>query len=145
MSCVATTRARSENLTRTFQIGLSLPLGVPSQFVTEPVLDALRNSRAELPQQPSGRLGNPLANKIGNDPADPHLSSSIHDTDERARTAAVLLVSGAAASDVVGTLGYYDEPHLARALRRYVGRTAQQLREGLGGAIALDPAQRTTS
>uniref|UniRef100_UPI001FDFB15A helix-turn-helix domain-containing protein n=1 Tax=Nocardia brevicatena TaxID=37327 RepID=UPI001FDFB15A len=64
---------------------------------------------------------------------------------ERARTAAVLLVSGAAASDVVGKLGYYDEPHLARALRRYVGRTAQQLREGLGGAIALDPAQRTTS
>ncbi|WP_330232756.1 AraC family transcriptional regulator [Nocardia sp. NBC_00508] len=63
----------------------------------------------------------------------------------RARTAAALLTSGEAESDVVGTLGYYDEPHLARALRRYVGRTARQLREGLGGAIALDPAQRTTS
>ncbi|MBF6300931.1 helix-turn-helix transcriptional regulator [Nocardia amamiensis] len=63
----------------------------------------------------------------------------------RARSAAALLSSGEAESDVVSMLGYYDEPHLARALRRYVGRTARQLREGLGGAIALDPAQRTTS
>ena len=64
---------------------------------------------------------------------------------QRARAAAALLASGEAVSDVVGTLDYYDEPHLARALRRYVGRTARQLREGVGGAIALDPAQRTTS
>ncbi|MFI6028085.1 helix-turn-helix domain-containing protein [Amycolatopsis magusensis] len=59
---------------------------------------------------------------------------------ERIRAAAVLLASGTATTDVVGVLGYYDEPHLARALRRYVGRTAQQLRAGEGdGAIALDP------
>ncbi|MBF6209220.1 AraC family transcriptional regulator [Nocardia asteroides] len=58
----------------------------------------------------------------------------------RVRTAAALLSSGEADSDVVGLLGYYDEPHLARALRRYVGRTARQLRGGVGGAIALDPA-----
>ena len=64
---------------------------------------------------------------------------------QRARTAAVLLSSGEAVSDVAGTLGYYDEPHLSRALRRYVGRTARELREGVGGALALDPAQRTTS
>jgi hypothetical protein len=64
---------------------------------------------------------------------------------ERARTAAELLASGEAVSDVVGTLDYYDEPHLARALRRYVGRTAGQLREGAGGAIALAIAQPTTS
>lgn len=63
----------------------------------------------------------------------------------RARTAAGLLASGSAASDVVSALNYYDEPHLARALRRYVGRTSRQLREGLGGAIALDPAQCSTS
>jgi AraC-like DNA-binding protein len=63
----------------------------------------------------------------------------------RARTAAKRLASGESADSVVGELGYYDEPHLARALRRYVGRTARQLREGLGGAIALDvPGQRTT-
>ncbi|WP_210769309.1 helix-turn-helix domain-containing protein [Occultella kanbiaonis] len=64
---------------------------------------------------------------------------------ERVRAAADLLTAGEVVSDVVDTLGYYDEPHLARALRRYVGRTAAQLREVLGGTIALDTGQRTTS
>jgi AraC-like DNA-binding protein len=64
---------------------------------------------------------------------------------ERARTAAELLAAGAPAADVVVKLDYYDEPHLARALRSYVGRTVRQLREGVGGAIALDLDQRRTS
>ncbi|MFD7701715.1 helix-turn-helix domain-containing protein [Streptomyces caelestis] len=64
---------------------------------------------------------------------------------ERARTAAVLLAAGDPAADVVAELGYFDEPHLARALRSYVGRTAGQLREGAGGAIALAVDQRLTS
>ncbi|MDG4808750.1 AraC family transcriptional regulator [Micromonospora sp. WMMD1120] len=64
---------------------------------------------------------------------------------ERARTAAVLLAAGEPAVDVVAKLDYFDEPHLARALRTYVGRTAGQLREGVGGAIALDLDQRRTS
>ena len=63
----------------------------------------------------------------------------------RARAAATLLASGAAVQTAVVDLGYYDEPHLARALRRYVGRTPGQLREGRGGPLALDPAHRTTS
>ncbi|MGY1740948.1 MULTISPECIES: helix-turn-helix domain-containing protein [unclassified Blastococcus] len=62
----------------------------------------------------------------------------------RARAATTLLLGGATAAGVVAELGYYDEPHLARALRRYVGRTAGQLRSGTGGALALT-AQRTTS
>ncbi|MEU4646268.1 helix-turn-helix domain-containing protein [Nocardia fluminea] len=64
---------------------------------------------------------------------------------ERARTAALLLSAGDAPGEVIDKLGYYDEPHLARALRRFVGRTAGQLREGGSGAIALDLTQRTTS
>ncbi|MFB9332220.1 helix-turn-helix domain-containing protein [Actinoplanes octamycinicus] len=64
---------------------------------------------------------------------------------ERARTAAQLLASGEPAADVVAKLDYFDEPHLARALRSYVGRTAGQLRDGAGGAIALDLPQRRTS
>ncbi|MFJ9659359.1 helix-turn-helix domain-containing protein [Streptomyces griseoflavus] len=64
---------------------------------------------------------------------------------ERARTAAELLAAGAPATDVAAGLGYFDEPHLARALRRYVGRTAGQLRDGTGGAISLDVLQRSTS
>ena len=61
---------------------------------------------------------------------------------ERARTAAELLAAGESAVDVVGKLEYFDEPHLARALRAYVGRTAGQLRDGAGGAIALDLDRR---
>lgn len=57
---------------------------------------------------------------------------------ERARGASALLAAGHPATDVVSRLGYFDEPHLARALRRFVGRTARQLRDGSGGAIALD-------
>ncbi len=64
---------------------------------------------------------------------------------ERARTAAELLAAGRPAAEVVAGLGYFDEPHLARALRSYVGRTAGQLSEGAGGAIALDVDQRLTS
>lgn len=64
---------------------------------------------------------------------------------ERARTAATLLAAGDPVADVVSRLDYFDAPHLARALRRYVGRTARQLQEGTGGAIALQLDQRATS
>jgi AraC-like DNA-binding protein len=64
---------------------------------------------------------------------------------ERVRDAAGMLAADASVNDVVEKLGYYDQPHLARMLRRYVGRTASQLRTGAGGAIALDPTQYTTS
>jgi hypothetical protein len=64
---------------------------------------------------------------------------------ERAREAAHLLAAGKGAADVVASLGYFDQPHLARALRRYIGRTATQLHEGSGGALALDLPQPTTS
>ncbi|WP_406729427.1 helix-turn-helix domain-containing protein [Streptomyces sp. GD-15H] len=45
----------------------------------------------------------------------------------RARQAAVLVQEGVSAQEVVHRLGYFDQPHLARSLRRYVGRTATQL------------------
>ncbi|MGH3244105.1 MAG: helix-turn-helix domain-containing protein [Spirillospora sp.] len=47
---------------------------------------------------------------------------------DRARHAAVLLGEGARPLDVVHRLGYFDQPHLARSLRRFIGRTATQLR-----------------
>ena len=46
---------------------------------------------------------------------------------ERARQAAILLGEGVAPLDVVHRLGYYDQPHLARSLTRFIGRTATQL------------------
>ena len=46
----------------------------------------------------------------------------------RARQAAVLIQEGLPAHDVVYRLGYFDQPHLARSLIRYIWRTATQLR-----------------
>ncbi|MGK5740265.1 helix-turn-helix domain-containing protein [Micromonospora sp. URMC 103] len=47
---------------------------------------------------------------------------------ERARQAAILLGEGVAPLAVVDRLGYYDQPHLARSLQRFIGRTAGELR-----------------
>lgn len=47
---------------------------------------------------------------------------------ERARQATILLRQGVAPLDVVHRLDYYDQPHLARSLKRFIGRTAKQLR-----------------
>jgi len=63
---------------------------------------------------------------------------------ERARAAAQALAAGVPVADTVARLGYFDEPHLARSLRRYVGRTARQLHEGTGGALALALDQATS-
>ncbi|MGX1505695.1 UNVERIFIED_CONTAM: hypothetical protein RKD43_004320 [Streptomyces graminofaciens] len=46
---------------------------------------------------------------------------------DRARQAAVLVQEGMPAQDVVHRLGYFDQPHLARSLSRYIGRTATRL------------------
>lgn len=46
---------------------------------------------------------------------------------ERARQAAVLLQEGVEAIDVVHRVGYYDQPHMARSLSRFIGRTATEL------------------
>ncbi|URM95977.1 helix-turn-helix domain-containing protein [Actinomadura madurae] len=58
---------------------------------------------------------------------------------DRARHAAVLLAEGVPALEVVHRLGYYDQPHLARSLRRFIGRTATQLqgRDEAGEPLSL--------
>ncbi|TWF78895.1 helix-turn-helix protein [Pseudonocardia hierapolitana] len=52
---------------------------------------------------------------------------------DRARQAAVLLRQGLPTAEVVNRLGYFDQPHLAHSLSRYIGRTATSLRDGGGG------------
>jgi hypothetical protein len=49
---------------------------------------------------------------------------------DRARNAAVLLRQGVPAIEVVHRLGYFDQPHLAHSLTRFVGRTATSLQAG---------------
>ncbi|GHG33621.1 AraC family transcriptional regulator [Amycolatopsis bullii] len=54
---------------------------------------------------------------------------------ERARQATMLLRQGVAAAEVVHLVGYHDQPHLARSLTRFVGRTATQLRRPTTGEV----------
>lgn len=42
---------------------------------------------------------------------------------ERARQAASLLQQGRSIADVMGQAGYYDQPHLTRAIKRFTGKT----------------------
>lgn len=46
---------------------------------------------------------------------------------ERARYATALLRQGAAIGDAVFQAGYFDQPHLTRSLRRFVGQTPAQI------------------
>jgi AraC-like DNA-binding protein len=46
---------------------------------------------------------------------------------ERARSATVLLRQGVPILEVVHAAGYFDQPHLTRALRHYVGQTPAHL------------------
>ena len=51
---------------------------------------------------------------------------------ERARHASALLLQGMSIPDVVYEAGYFDQPHLTRSLKRYIGRTPGQLARGVG-------------
>lgn len=52
--------------------------------------------------------------------------STIHQI-ERARSAMVALKQGVPILDVVHEAGYYDQPHLTRALKRWLGETPAEL------------------
>jgi hypothetical protein len=56
---------------------------------------------------------------------------------ERAREAAILIRTGAPIADVAHDLGYYDQPHLARSLGRFIGHTATELRTGSSDQLSL--------
>ncbi|SEE89509.1 helix-turn-helix domain-containing protein [Jiangella alba] len=50
---------------------------------------------------------------------------------EQARHAAQLLMAGRSIADVVTACGYYDHPHLTRAMRRATGHAPSELRSGI--------------
>ena len=56
---------------------------------------------------------------------------------ERVCAAAALIRTGAPIADVAHDLGYYDQPHLARSLDRFIGHTATALRNGASGQLSL--------
>ncbi|HKW33818.1 MAG TPA: helix-turn-helix domain-containing protein [Candidatus Acidoferrum sp.] len=49
---------------------------------------------------------------------------------ERARSATILLKEGASILDVVSRLGYFDQAHLTRSLRRFIGETPARIIQG---------------
>jgi len=51
---------------------------------------------------------------------------------ERARYATVLLQQGVSILEVVHKAGYFDQPHLTRSLRRFIGQTPAQIIEKTG-------------
>jgi hypothetical protein len=61
---------------------------------------------------------------------------------DRARHAAVLIQEGAPIHEVIHRLSYFDQPHLARSLTRYIGRTATQL-AGPGEPLPLSLLYKT--
>ena len=56
---------------------------------------------------------------------------------DRARAAALLLREGTPPADVITELGFHDNPHLHRSLRRFIGRAATDLRNGAGEPLSL--------
>lgn len=46
---------------------------------------------------------------------------------ERARQAAMLLEQGRSIPDVIYAVGYFDQPHLTRSLKRFLGQTPAQI------------------
>jgi len=56
---------------------------------------------------------------------------------DRANAAATMLRDGLDWRAAVATLGYFDQAHLAHALRRYVGHTARGLRAGDDAALSF--------
>jgi hypothetical protein len=46
---------------------------------------------------------------------------------ERAHLAATLLAQGTSILDVVGEAGYFDQPHLSRSLKHFLGQTPAQI------------------
>ncbi|MGW5557962.1 helix-turn-helix domain-containing protein [Micromonospora sp. NPDC003944] len=56
---------------------------------------------------------------------------------DRVNTAATMLREGLGWPAVVEALGYFDQAHLAHALRRYVGRTARGLQGGDDAAMSF--------
>jgi AraC-like DNA-binding protein len=59
---------------------------------------------------------------------------------ERAKHAAALLRQGHPILDVVHDAGYFDQPHLTRALKRWVGHTPAQLLPATRPSPVLQPA-----
>ena len=61
---------------------------------------------------------------------------------DRARQATALLQSGAPILDTVNGTAYFDQPHLTRALKRFMGHTPAEIRR-MNGSAAMSLSYKT--
>jgi hypothetical protein len=82
----------------------------------DPVVKSALQSQIQLPDMASRTVRHRFLRATG--------LTQIHILQfERAQQAVALLEQGTPILDVVYQLGYYDQPHLTRALKRFIGRT----------------------
>ncbi|HET8708578.1 MAG TPA: AraC family transcriptional regulator, partial [Pseudomonadales bacterium] len=62
---------------------------------------------------------------------------------EKARAATTLIAKGKSALEVIHELGYYDQSHLIRSLKRYIGHTPTELARAHWIGSLLTPAAIT--
>jgi AraC-like DNA-binding protein len=87
-------------------------------LVSDPVIHAALND--QLPETPSRTIRHRFQYATG-------LSQTHIRQYERAQQAAALLEHGVSILDTVDMMGYFDQPHLTRSLRRFIGKTPAQL------------------
>jgi len=86
----------------------------------DPVVNAVLQGHAQALDMASRTLRHRFARATG-------LTQSHILQVERAQRAAALLRHGVSILDAVEELGYYDQPHLTRSLKRWVGHTPTQI------------------
>jgi len=89
-------------------------------LTADPVVDAVLTGRMSAEDVASRTLRYRFAHATGLSPK--HIQQV-----ERAQRAAALLRHGVPILDTAHELGYYDQPHLTRDLRRWIGHTPAQL------------------
>lgn len=87
----------------------------------DPVVQAAQHGRAETLSARS--VQSHFARATG-------LTRSMVRQIERAHAAAALLEQGTSVLDTVHQLGYFDQPHMTRSLKRFLGRTPAQIARG---------------
>ncbi|MGH8246026.1 MAG: helix-turn-helix domain-containing protein, partial [Gammaproteobacteria bacterium] len=87
-------------------------------LVSDPVVNAALQD--QLPEMPSRTVRHRFLRATG-------LTQSYIRQVKRAQHAAALLEQGLSILDTVHEAGYFDQPHLTRSLRQFVGRTPAQI------------------
>ena len=99
-------------------IPLSVGLARQAMLVNEPIVDA--TLQGHVPNLSARSMQRRFVQATG-------LTYGTVVQIERAQQAATALAQGISIADVVFQAGYYDQPHLTRSLKRFIGQTPAQI------------------